>query len=327
MGLRAYIIRRTILLIPMFFLSTVVIFSLIHIAPGDPIRIMFTESGRPPAEEVIEQVRKSLGLDRPLYIQYFIWINKLLHGDFGISYSGAFIGQPVLDLLQSRFWNTVILMFTAQMLSLVLAVTLGVVAAVKQYSIFDNISSISALFGYSMPNFWLGLMLIFIFALGLGWFPIFGTQTIGADYTGFKALTDYLWHLFLPVLCVTVGYTAWLFRIVRSAMLDVLRQDYITTARAKGVKERMVIYKHALRNALLPVVTITGLRLGFILSGAVVTEVVFAWPGLGRLAVTFALQRDYQGLMGLSVVVVLMVYVANLGTDIAYSLVDPRIKY
>jgi len=311
----------------MFFLSTVMIFSLIHLAPGDPIRIMFTESGHPPSADIIEEVRKNLGLDEPIYVQYFIWINKILRGDFGVSYSGAFVGQPILELISSMFWNTLILMLTAQMVSLALAIVLGVVAAVKQYSIFDNLCSSGALFGYSMPNFWLGLMLIFTLALSLGWFPIYGTHTIGADLSGMPALFDYLWHLFLPVVCVTVGYTAWLFRIVRSTMLDTLRQDYITTARAKGVKERIVIYKHALRNALLPVVTIVGLRLGFVLSGAVVTETVFAWPGMGRLAITFALMRDYQGLMGLSVIVVLMVHVANLCTDIAYSLIDPRVKY
>jgi peptide/nickel transport system permease protein len=260
-------------------------------------------------------------------MQYLIWINKILHGDFGITYSGAYAGQPVLNLITSRLWNTVILMFTAQMLSLVVAVVFGVIAAVKQHSIFDNIISVAALFFYSMPNFWLGLILIFVFSLELGWFPIYGTQTIGANLTGFPALLDYLWHLFLPAFCVTVGYTAWLFRMVRSTMLDTLTQDYITTARMKGLKERVVIYKHALRNALMPVVTIVGLRLGFILSGSVVAEVVFGWPGLGNLAVQFALMRDYQGLMGLSVMIVLMVYIANLCTDVAYALIDPRVKY
>ncbi len=327
MALWDYTVRRTIILIPMFFLSTVVIFSLIHLAPGDPIEIMFTETGHPPPREVIDQVRKSLGLDRPIYVQYLIWIKKLLRGDFGFSYGGPFIGQSVLDLIRSRFWYTIMLMFTAQVLALVIAITLGVIAAVKQYSIFDNVCSITALFGYSMPNFWFALILMLVFGLKLGVFPICGASTAGADFTGFAALSDLLRHLFLPVLSVTVGYTAWLFRLVRSTMLDVLSQDYITTARAKGVRERVVVYKHALRNALLPVVTVVGMRLGFILSGAVVSEVIFAWPGMGRLAVTFALNRDYTGLMGLSVIIVLMVYIANLVTDIAYALIDPRIKY
>jgi peptide/nickel transport system permease protein len=327
MSLWAYILRRLILLIPMFFLSTVIIFSLIHLAPGDPIRIMFTESGHPPPEQIIQQLRRSLGLDQPIYVQYLIWINKIVHGDLGVSYSGAFMEQPVADLIASMFWNTLILMLTAQMLALILATVLGVVAAAKQYSVFDHLSSMGALFGYSMPDFWLGLMLIFFLALGLRWFPMYGTHTAGSDASGLQALLDYLWHLILPVVCVTVVYTGWLFRMVRSTMLDILRQDYVTTARAKGVKERVVIYKHALRNALLPVVTIVGLRLGFLLSGAVVTETVFAWPGLGRLAVTFALMRDYQGLMSLSVIIVLMVYVANLCTDVAYSLIDPRLRY
>ncbi|MFB0552466.1 MAG: ABC transporter permease, partial [Phycisphaerae bacterium] len=190
MGIQSYVMRRIMLMIPMFFLSTIVIFSLIHVAPGDPIEIMFTESGRPPAREVIEELRKSLGLDKPIYVQYFIWINKLLHGDFGIAHSTAYIGQPVLDLIKSRFRNTITLMFTAQMMSLLIGIVLGVFAAIKQYSIFDTLSSIIALFGYSMPNFWLALMLVFIFALGLGWFPIFGTHEIGSDLTGLPAITN-----------------------------------------------------------------------------------------------------------------------------------------
>lgn len=327
MGLRSYILRRVLLMIPMFFLSTIIIFSLIYLAPGDPIEVMFTASGRPPPREIIEEIRKSFGLDKPIYIQYLIWLNKILHGDFGVSYSGAHCGHQVIDLIKVRIWNTVILVLTAQILSLILAVSLGVISAVKQYSIFDSFLSVTAVFGYSMPNFWLALMLMFLFGLNLGWFPIFGTHTIGSDLAGVPKILDYIWHMFLPVLTLSVGTTAWLFRMVRSTMLDTLTQDYITTARAKGVKERIVIYKHALRNALLPVVTIIGLNAGFILSGAVITETIFAWPGLGRLTISFALMRDYPGLMAISVIIILMVYIATLITDIAYSLIDPRIRY
>jgi len=325
-GLGAYIIRRILLVIPTFFIATVIIFSLIHFAPGDPIKLMFAESGHPVSPEIVEQVRKRLALDQPLYVQYLIWIGKMLSGDLGISYGVAF-GRPVLSLITERIWVTVALMGAAEAISIVFAVALGVIAAAKQYSVIDNVSSVSALIGYSMPTFWTGLVSIMVFAVWLGVLPSFGIVTHGVELGATERTIDFARHLILPVIVVSFVYTAYLFRLVRSNMLEVLRQDYITTARAKGVGERTVIYKHALRNTLLPTVTFIGLSIGFILSGAVVVETVFSIPGLGSLFIEFALKRDYPALMGLSVMITVMVLLANLCADIAYSLMDPRIRY
>lgn len=326
MGLAAYIAKRILLVVPTFFVATVIVFLLIHVAPGDPIQLMFAESGHPVSPLIIEQVRTRLGLDQPLHVQYLIWIGKMLTGDLGISYSAQF-GRPVLSLITERIWLTVGIMVTAEALSIVLALALGVVAAAKQYSVIDNVCSISALLGYSMPNFWIGLVLMMVFSVWLGLLPTFGVMTYGVELPPIQRITDIATHLLLPVVVISFSYTAYLFRMVRSNMLEVLRQDYITTARAKGVKERMVIYKHALRNTLLPTVTLVGLSIGFILSGAVVVETVFSIPGLGSLFIELALKRDYPALMGLSLVITIMVLLANLCTDIAYSLIDPRIRY
>lgn len=327
MTLRTYIIRRVLIIIPMFLISTIIVFSLIHLAPGDPIDLLYRASGHPPPPEVIEQVRKNLGLDQPIYIQYFMWISRMLRGDFGISYHGRMMGQPVITLISSRITPTLELMLTALFVSLVLSVVLGVIAAVKHYSIFDNICSLVALFGYSMPSFWIALILILILSLHLGLFPIFGANTSPSPTDPLVYFIDHVWHLILPVSVVSTLNTAYLFRLVRSSMLEVLRHDYITTARSKGLNERIVIFKHALKNALLPVITFVGLSIGFILTGAVVVETIFSWPGLGQLLVNFALGRDYSGIMGLSMIIILMVYFANLCADIAYAMIDPRIKY
>jgi len=322
MGLREYVIRRMLIFIPSFFFTTILIFSLIHLAPGDPIDIMF--SARPVSRELADEIRRSLGLDQPVYIQYLQWINRLLHGDLGFSY---LTGKKVVEFIGERLWNTVELMILGMTLSISLAIILGVTSAVKHRSLIDNIVSVAGLFGYSMPNFWLALMLVFIFALWLGWFPVFGTHTIGGGLSGFSAFMDHLRYLVLPVISISAFYTGYLARIVRTSMLEVLRQDYITTARAKGVKEYIIIYKHAFRNALLPFVTVIGITLRNLVGGAVVVETIFAWPGLGKLAVDMALQRDFPTLMGLSTTLIFMVLLSNLITDISYALIDPRIKY
>lgn len=324
--MRDLIIRRLLYFFPMFFISTILIFSLIHLAPGDPIDLL-AATGHPPPPEVMQQLKEKLGLNEPIYVQYIIWIGRILRGDLGFSYSGRMLGQPVIDIIGSRIWPTLELMLTAQFLSIFIAVILGVIAAVKQYSILDNLVSMGALLGYSMPTFWTALLLILIFGLRFNLFPITGAYTRGADLMGLARWLDHIHHLILPVAVVSTLYIAYLFRLVRSSMLDVLNSDYITTARAKGVKEWIVIYKHALRNALLPVVTFIGLSTGFILSGAVIVETIFAWPGMGRLLVEFASGRDYPALMSLSTIIIVMVYFANLVTDVAYAFLNPKIRY
>lgn len=324
MGLRNYIVRRLIIIIPTFLLSSLIIFSMIHFAPGDPIEVMFRSGGHPVDPKIVEEIRRDLGLDQPLYVQYLIWVGKFLRGDLGYSYVSR---QAVITQIAERAWFTVELALLSEILALLLAIILGVISAVKHYSTVDNVFSVFALFGYSMPSFWVGLLLIFFFSVSLGWLPVCGTTSLGVELTPLEGFIDHLKHLILPLMVVSLSYTAYYFRLVRGCMLEVLQEQYIATARAKGLKERIVIYKHALKNALLPVVTFVGMSLGFVLAGAVVTETIFSWPGLGSYAVKLALSRDYPGLMGLNMVIILMVLFSNLCTDIVIALIDPRIKY
>jgi len=324
MTLRTYIIRRLLLMIPTFFLITLVIFALIRLAPGDPITIMFASSRKAVSPEIIDSVRKELGLDQPIPVQYLIWLSKLLRGDLGYSYVS---NQPTVEMIGVRIGRTVELMLLAEVFSVTLAIVMGVISAVKHHSHVDAACSFGALIGYSVPSFWIGLMLLLVFSLWLKWLPSFGVQTPSETFSLFDVWLDHLKHLILPVSVLVIGYIAYLFRMVRSSMLDVLRQDYIMTARAKGLKERIVIYKHALRNALLPVVTYEGYSLGFLLGGAAIVESVFSWPGLGKFDVDLALRRDYPPLMALNVVIAVMVLLGNLCADIAYAIVDPRIRY
>jgi len=323
MTMKDYVIRRLIVIVPTFFLISIMIFTLIHLAPGDPIAAM--GGPHPLSEATRQRLRAEYGLDQPIPIQYLMWLNKLLHGDLGYSYSNA---APVAEMIGARIPLTLELGLLAEFISIALAVVIGVIAAVKHHSIYDASSSIAALAGYSIPDFWLGLMLILVFSVWLGWFPSSLPATYGLTFaTPFHALLDNLTHFFLPVLTLVAVWTAYLFRLVRSAMLEVMTQDYINTARSKGLKERVVIYKHALRNALLPVVTYVGNSIGFLFGGAAVIESLFALPGLGELMVISSENRDYPALMGLSMAIAIMVLVANLSTDIAYAAVDPRIRY
>lgn len=324
MTLRDYVIRRIIIIVPTFFLITVIIFVLVHLAPGDPTNVMMGPHGGL-SKELREAIRIEFGLDQPLFTQYFIWLGKLFRGDLGYSYLTY---QPVLDMISLRIPLTLELMLTAEIISIVVAVILGVIAAVKHYSLTDAVCSVGALIGYSTPDFWLALLLILVLSLWLKVFPSSSPSSIGVTFaTPFDAFLDHLKHLFLPAVSLVTVWTAYLFRMVRSAMLEVLTQDYITTARAKGLKEWIVIYKHALRNGLLPIVTYVGNSVGFLLSGAAVIETIFAWPGLGALMVERTTVRDYPALMGLSIAIAIMVLIANLCSDIAYAVVDPRIRY
>ena len=316
-------VRRLILLIPTFFLISMILFMLIHLAPGDPIRAMFGPRQIP--TEVREQITKELGLDKPLPVQYLIWVSNVLQGHLGYSYLSQ---QPVIDMISIRIPRTLELMLLAEIASVTIGVVLGVVAAVKHKTMVDGATSLVALIGYSTPGFWIGLMAIMVLSVNLGLFPVGGMYTSGAEFpTPFHALLDHLKYAILPVSILAFGWTAYVLRLVRASMLEVLRQDYITTARAKGLKERVVIYKHALRNALLPLVTYEGYSMGFLLGGAVVIEEVFTWLGLGHFMVNVATIRDYPVLMGLSMVIAVMVLIGNLCADIAYAIVDPRITY
>jgi len=321
--LSTYIIRRSVLIIPTLFLISIVVFSIIHLAPGGAAANL---GGRhAPSPEVVALITERYGLDQPIYMQYLIWLGKVFHGDLGYSYRSR---QPVMEMIAVRIPETLELMLVAEVVSVVIAVVLGVIAAVKHYSITDAIPSVVSIVGFSIPPFWIALMCLLFFSGYLGWFPAGGYSTVGVDFpTPFHEFLDHLRYLVLPTFVLVLGWTAYLFRMVRSSMLEVLRQDYILTARAKGLRERVVIFKHALRNALLPIITYEAYSMGFLLSGAAVIESIFSWPGLGRFMVVVTEKRDFPVVMGLCMIIAIMVLVANLCADVAYAIADPRIRY
>ena len=324
MGLKEYIVRRLITAIPTLLAISVITFTIVHLAPGDPLQFFLALNPDTPPW-MIEFLKKKYGLDRPLYEQYLKWLWMLLSGDLGYSYIS---GEPVRFMIGVRVWNTLKLTLTSEAIALAIAIPLGVISAVRSNSPVDHGSRVFALLGVSMPVFWLGIMMIYVFSLWLGLFPTFGAETIGKVYSSvFEKWADELWHLALPALTLGLVRTAFLTRLVRSSVIGELQMDYVMTARMKGLKEKVVIYKHVLRNALLPVITVVGLSMGFMLGGAVITETVFAWPGMGRLAWWATLTRDYPVLMAITVIISSMVVMFNLVTDVVYALIDPRIKY
>jgi len=323
-GLKEYVIRRLITAIPTLLAISLITFAIVHLAPGDPLQFFLALNPNTPPW-MVEFLKMKYGLNRPLWEQYTKWLWMLLTGDLGYSYVS---GEPVSFMISVRVWNTLKLTLTSEAIALSIAIPLGVISAVKSNSVVDHGSRVLALMGVSMPVFWLSLLLIYVFSLWLGIFPTFGAATVGKEYSSiFEQWADELWHLALPALALGLVRTAFLTRLVRGSVIGELQSDYVLTARMKGLSEKVVIYKHVLRNALLPVVTVVGLSMGFMLSGAVLTETVFAWPGMGRLAWWATLTRDYPVLMAITVIVASLVVVFNLVTDVIYALIDPRIKY
>ena len=321
--LRVYILKRLLQSIPLILFVMAINFVIIHAAPGDPITYLYGSSAEVSAEQM-QKLREELGLTQPLYIQYVLYLRQLLRGDLGFSVINR---KPVLDLILERIPATVVLMSAAFAFSVIVGGLWGVVSAVKARTQIDYWVTIASLFGYSMPTFWLGLILILVFSLQLGWFPTMGMATLGAERSGLSGLADVLHHLVLPTITLGTFYLAIYARLIRASMLEVLGQEFITTAWSKGLPARTVHYKHALRNALLPVITVAGLQIGFMFTGAVLTETIFAWPGMGGLTYQAILQRDYALLMGLFLMVSVCVILMNLATDLVYTLVDPRIRY
>jgi peptide/nickel transport system permease protein len=292
---------------------------MINLAPGDPIAAMVPpELGL--SGEALQAYKVSLGLDKPLPVRYALWLGELAHGNLGYSYISQ---RPVRQVIIDRLWPTLELTLTALAISMVLGVVLGVLSAIKQYSAVDYLLTVLAFVGVSTPGFFAGMGVLYIFALKLGWFPTSGMVTPGPDLGPF----DNLRHLVLPATILGLERAAALVRYTRSSMLDVIRQDYITTARAKGVRESLVIFRHAFRNALIPLITVVGLSLPLLVSGAVFIEVIFSWPGMGSLAVNAISQRDYPVIMGFNLVAAGVVLLSNLVADLAYSVADPRIRY
>ncbi|MFH1454226.1 MAG: ABC transporter permease [Armatimonadota bacterium] len=316
-----YILKRILGMLPTLLLVTVVSYFIIVMAPGDPTDYLINPRTRPQDRQLMKE---NLGLNKPVIVQYGIWLKNLaLHGDLGYSMVN---GRPVLKSIVERIPATLALMGGAYILSLLISIPLGVISAVRQYSIWDYSLTFLAFIGLSMPSFWLALMAIYIFSLKLGWFPSSGICSI---YSGpfFAKFLDFLKHLALPAAVLTVRNLADWTRYLRSSMLEVINEDYIRTARAKGLPENIVIYKHALRNALLPVITLIGLSLPILVAGAFVIEYIFGWPGMGQLGMNAVFHRDYPILMGDILLTSVLVLLGNLLADILYAWADPRIRY
>jgi len=302
-----YILRRLLLLIPVLLGVAIIIFSMVRMLPGDPAVALAGVHATP---EYVEHVRSEMRLDEPLPVQFAVFMRDLARGDLGRSTRTR---QPVMNEIWPRFINTLQLTAFALVIAGIFGIGAGIISATKPYSIYDQTSMIFSLFGVSAPVFWLGLILMLIFSVRLGWLPSSG---MGTPY-----------HFILPGITLAAQSTALIARITRSSMLEVMGREYITTARAKGLTEKVVYLKHALRNALIPVVTILGLRFGILLGGAVLTETVFSWPGVGRLMVDSILARDYPVVQGSVLMLALLLVIINLVVDLIYALLDPQIQY
>jgi peptide/nickel transport system permease protein len=346
-----YIIRRLLQAIPMLLLVSIVLFALVNIAPGGPMSA-YSRTNRMP-EEKKEAIRRKFGLDKPLPVQYIVWLvgndwmqvdedgddipdgygtrRGILRGDFGFSYKTR---EPVLDLIAERLPNTVYLMVFTLLFTGIVAIPIGIISAIKQYSGFDITATTLSFMGQAIPEFWLGLLLILLFyatlnnpLTGEALLPSGGMQTLGAEFSFWESVWDRAKHLILPVTMGLVGWVAWYSRFLRSSMLEVINQDYIRTARAKGQIERQVLYKHALKNALIPLVTMFALDFPYIFTGSLYAELLFSWPGMGRLFYNAATSRDYPILMAILIIGSGIVVLSNLMADIAYAYLDPRVRY
>lgn len=316
-GIWPYMARRVLLLIPLLLGLSLVVFLLIHLAPGDPVSAMMSPAAAA-NPRYVAQARKNLGLDKPLPMQYVIWLGKILHGDFGRAYTYGNV--PVLELIRQRLWGTIQLQAISLFLGLAIALPVGIVSATRQYSALDNTVTVGSFIGLAIPNFWLALLLQIYFAVKLGWFKIVSTGQAELPWSE-------RWKYFvLPVIVLTLPNIAYFARFMRSAMLEVIHQDYMTTARAKGLDNRTMLYRHALRNAMIPMVTVIGLQLPRILGGAVIIEQIFSWPGLGLLAFEAIGKRDYSVVLAITLLTGAAVMVVNILVDLTYGLVDPRIS-
>ncbi|HZD24763.1 MAG TPA: ABC transporter permease, partial [Alphaproteobacteria bacterium] len=297
-------------------------FTLIHIAPGDPADVIAGEMGGA-TPEMMQSIRAAYGLDKPFYVQLAVYVGKVARGDLGYSF---YFNRPVTGLILQRLGATILLVVSSLVLAVLVGTLLGVLAAQKPNGLLSHLVTVMALIGYAAPVFWTGIMLLILFALWVPLFPVSGMYDVTAGATGFAYVADVLHHMVLPVVTLSTIYLAIYSRLSRASMLDVLGADYIRTARAKGLGRGLVVYKHALRNAVLPVVTFAGLQFSQLFSGAVLVEAVFSWPGMGSLAFDSILRRDSPTLLGILFFSALIVIVVNILTDLSYRLIDPRIR-
>ena len=329
-----FIIRRILIVIPTLLGVTIVIFSMLAITPGDPAELLMGERA---SQEALESMREYLGLKKPLYVQYGLFLKRVIRLDLGQT---IWTREKVSKEISERFPATIELALAAMIISSLLGVALGIISATKQYSWFDYGSMLGSLIGVSMPVFWLGLMFMLLFSLTLGWFPMSGRLGVSIDLTritnfyvldailtrNWAGLKDVLMHLALPALALSTIPLAIVARMTRSSMLEVLRQDYIKTARAKGLSETKIVLKHALRNGLIPVVTVVGLQFGILMGGAILTETVFAWPGVGKWLFDGVVKRDYMVIQGGTLLVATTFVLVNLVVDVLYAVINPRIS-
>lgn len=316
-----YILRRLLIAVPVVIGITVITFSLANLAPGNPVDAMIDPNQPPPPPMELEKMKQQLGLDKPVPVRYVIWVGQLLRGNLGYSY---ITNRSVVEMIAEKLPQTVVLMATAWTLSLVIGIALGIYSAFHQYSHIDNGLTFLVFAGISVPAFFFALLAIYFFAFRI---PIFPTIGMNDPASTWNPLLDRLYHLVLPALVLGIDGTAGYLRYTRASVLDVMRQDYVNTARAKGLAERAVRVGHVFRNALLPLVTIAGMHLPALIGGSLFVEMLFSWPGMGRLAISATLNRDYTLMMGICLVSATMVVLANLIADITYAVVDPRIRY
>jgi peptide/nickel transport system permease protein len=312
------------MMIPVLLGITIISFGVMKMAPGDPTSLL-TDLNPNINEEAIKRIRAHYGLDQPWYVQYAKWLKNMLMLDFGRSFAPD--NRPVIDKIWERIPITLLINVITMALIMAVAIPIGVMSAVKQDSLFDKGTTVFVFLGFAMPTFWLALLLMILFGVKLDWLPISGFRSLYyAGFSFWERILDVAKHLILPVFVSAFGGLAGMSRYMRSNMLEVIRQDYITTARAKGLDERQVIYKHALRNALLPVITILGLSVPGLIGGSVIFETIFAIPGMGQLFYQAVMMRDYPTIMGILVIGAVLTLLGNLLADLSYSLADPRIR-
>jgi len=316
----SYLFRRLLYTLITLFGISVISWVIITQAPGSPIALTLDPKVSP---KVIEQMEKNYDLDKPVTQQYFLWLKRLFTGKL-YSFKD---GRPVLDKIEERIWNTLLLNLIAVIIIFSLAIPLGIFSAKRQYTFMDNLGTFGAYLGISIPSFWLAYLLI-LGTVKLFGYPVLGMRSfVTEEFTGFESVMDRLWHLLLPSIILAIGGIAALSRYTRSSMLEVIRQDYIRTAKAKGLSEETVYYKHALRNALLPIITLFGFLIPGLIGGSIIMETVFAWPGIGRLAYQAVLSRDYPVVMTINTITAVLVLIGNFMADLLYGIADPRIRY
>lgn len=321
--MKQYFFRRLLQAIPLLFIISLLTFGIVEIAPGDA-SIMYIDPERGADPAYVEQVRASLGLNEPVYVRYLSWLSHTLTGDLGFSMRTR---RPVTLEVGDRLPNTLLLSGTALVLAFGLAIPIGVISALYRYTLLDYVVSTLALVGISIPVFWTALLLIQVFAIQLNWLPASGMTSARESYEGTRAVLDVIQHMVLPTIVLSLAHIASWSRYQRSALLDVLDQDYIRTAYGKGLSPRRVMLVHALRNALIPMITLVGLSVPSVVTGAYITETIFSWPGIGRLGVTAVSGRDYPVIMAVTMLSALLIVFGNLLADLAYAWADPRIRY